>query len=80
MLILSRRIGETVTIGHDVRVTILEVKGHQVRVGIKAPKSVVVHREEIYQRINEHNNSEKAGKQAENWAGSGKAKIADLVE
>jgi carbon storage regulator len=51
MLILSRRIGETVMIGHDVRITILEVKGYQVRVGIKAPKSVAVHREEIYKRI-----------------------------
>jgi len=51
MLILSRRIGETVMVGHDVRITILEVKGCQVRVGIKAPRSVAVHREEIYERI-----------------------------
>ena len=51
MLVLSRRIGETVLIGHDVRIVILGVRGYQVRVGISAPKSVVVHREEIYQRI-----------------------------
>jgi carbon storage regulator len=51
MLILSRRVGETVMIGHNVRITILEVKGYQVRVGIAAPKAVAVHREEIYKRI-----------------------------
>lgn len=52
MLILTRRPGETVMIGgEEVTVTILGVKGNQVRVGIKAPKSVAVHREEIYKRI-----------------------------
>jgi len=51
MLILTRRVGETVVIGNDVTVTILGVKGNQVRVGINAPKSVAVHREEIYERI-----------------------------
>lgn len=51
MLILTRRVGETVMIGDDVTVTILGVKGNQVRVGINAPKSVAVHREEIYERI-----------------------------
>ena len=51
MLILTRRVGETVMIGNDVTVTILGVKGNQVRVGINAPKSVAVHREEIYERI-----------------------------
>jgi carbon storage regulator len=51
MLILTRRIGESVRIGEDVTVTVLEVKGNQVRLGINAPKSVAVHREEIYQRI-----------------------------
>jgi carbon storage regulator len=51
MLVLSRRVGETVMIGHDVKLTVLEVKGCQVRVGINAPKNVAVHREEIYRRI-----------------------------
>jgi carbon storage regulator len=51
MLILTRRVGETVMIGNDVTVTVLGVKGNQVRVGVNAPKEVAVHREEIYERI-----------------------------
>ncbi|OGT11430.1 MAG: carbon storage regulator [Gammaproteobacteria bacterium GWE2_42_36] len=52
MLILSRRIGESLVIGdHEIMVTILSVKGNQVRVGIEAPKEVSVHREEIYKKI-----------------------------
>ncbi len=51
MLILTRRVGETIMIGEDVKVTILGVKGNQVRVGIDAPKEVGVHREEVYDRI-----------------------------
>ena len=51
MLILTRRVGETVMIGDEVTITVLGVKGNQVRVGINAPKSVAVHREEIYERI-----------------------------
>lgn len=51
MLILTRRVGETLIIGDDIIITVLGIKGHQVRLGINAPKSLSVHREEIWQRI-----------------------------
>tara|TARA_Y100001935_G_scaffold249938_1_gene249283 strand:+ start:1024 stop:1203 length:180 start_codon:yes stop_codon:yes gene_type:complete len=59
MLILTRRVGESLMIGDDVTVTVLGVKGNQVRIGVNAPKDVSVHREEIYERIkNEQAGSE----------------------
>jgi len=61
MLILTRRVGETVMIGNDVTVTVLGVKGNQVRIGINAPKNVAVHREEIYERIKREQQAEHEG-------------------
>ena len=51
MLVLSRRLGETLIIGDDIKITVLGISGNQVRLGIAAPKDVSVHREEVYQRI-----------------------------
>src|SRR3990167_7203390 len=57
MLILTRRVGETIIIGDDVIITVLGIKGNQVRIGINAPIDVSVHREEIYQRIQQEKNT-----------------------
>lgn len=57
MLILTRRIGESVNIGDDIQITILGVRGNQVRIGIEAPQNVPVHREEIYERIKQERQS-----------------------
>ena len=59
MLILTRRIGENIRIGEDIHVAILGVKGEQVRVGIEAPREITVHREEIYQQIQQEKRQEK---------------------
>lgn len=61
MLILTRRVGETLMIGDDVTATVLGVKGNQVRIGINAPKNVPVHREEIYERIKRELQGEPSG-------------------
>ena len=58
MLILTRRVGEKVMVGDDVKLIILGVKGNQVRVGIEAPKNIAVHREEIYERIKREQQSQ----------------------
>lgn len=61
MLILTRRVGEAIVIDEEVTVTVLGVKGNQVRIGVNAPKTVAVHREEIFERIkNERNSSAKS--------------------
>jgi carbon storage regulator len=70
MLILTRRVGETVMIGNEVTVTVLGVKGNQVRVGVNAPKNVAVHREEIYERI----------KREEDHDGRSPAPVAKIVD
>lgn len=63
MLILTRRVSEALIIGDDITITVLAVKGRQVRLGIEAPKNVSVHREEIYQRIQQEQNTEESDKE-----------------
>lgn len=55
MLILTRKLGESITIGDDIKVTLLDIKGKHVRIGIEAPRDIAVHREEVYQMIREQN-------------------------
>ncbi|WP_018871980.1 carbon storage regulator CsrA [Thioalkalivibrio sp. ALJ16] len=69
MLILTRRVGETLMIGEDVSVTVLGVKGNQVRIGINAPQDVAVHREEIFQRIQRESNVAGSGEGGGNSGG-----------
>lgn len=61
MLILGRRIGESIMIGDNIKITVLDVQGQQVRIGLDAPREVSVHREEIYQRIQKGETKNKSG-------------------
>ena len=71
MLILTRRLGESIQVGDDIRITFLDIKGKQIRIGIEAPKDVMVHREEVYRMIQEQNLQAAclAGMDNENLAG-----------
>jgi carbon storage regulator len=57
MLVLTRKLGQSIVIGDDIEVVVLEVRGEQVRIGIRAPKTVMVHRKEIYEQIQDENKS-----------------------
>lgn len=65
MLILTRKLGESITIGDAIRITVLNVDGGQVQLGVDAPKEIVVHREEIYEKIQEENRRAAGGKRAD---------------
>lgn len=77
MLILTRRVGESVMIGDEVTVTVLGVKGNQVRLGVNAPRNVAVHREEIYQRIADEQPETAAADAAETDAEAPKVATGD---
>jgi carbon storage regulator len=73
MLILTRKLGEKINIGDDITVTLLEIKGAQVKLGIDAPKRIGIHRNEIYEKISEENLS------SSNISGADLSKAADLL-
>lgn len=74
MLVLTRKTGESINIGDDVKISIMEIKGRSVRIGIEAPKSMVIHREEVYQKIQEEN------RLASEWGDVNMKTIGDLLK
>ncbi len=76
MLILTRRVGESLMIGDDVNITVLGIKGNQVRLGVNAPKEIPVHREEIYQRIQQEKS--KAQEEVSPTVGADSVNTADF--
>ena len=79
MLILTRRVGETVMIGDEVTVTVLGVKGNQVRIGVNAPKTVAVHREEIFERIKREQDGDAPVAAGSSTAASGSKHEAQVI-
>jgi carbon storage regulator len=80
VLILTRRVGETVMIGNEVAVTVLRVKGNQVRLGVSAPKSISVQREEIFQRIKRENGHDEASSHDVDAGADEPAEAVELAE
>jgi carbon storage regulator len=78
MLILTRKLGESITIGDDIKITLLDIKGKYIRIGIEAPRDIAVHRQEIYQLIQEQNIE--AAKQDDHKAPEIWSKLQQLVK
>ena len=79
MLVLTRKIGEAISIGDDIKIIIMQVKGKQVRLGIKAGPNTMVHREEVYQRIQDENQSASLSSTDDLLAGTKAAESAGLI-